>query len=199
MRDLLVEFVDERTPEEAPPFEYVEQAARERRRRKYVVSAAIATILVVAGAAAVVARPTAAPGPTGPTPTATTTAANPLDDGPPPQQFKIGSTMLLLRGEVAVTSVVPDPRSPSTLVVNVARDEIVVEPCTPNTVVRILSQDSSSVRLAAYRYGVAPDQDEGHHCSRRSVAPTSLRLDLRKPIAGRTVYAGSSGNRAVLN
>jgi len=124
MRDLLTEFVDERTPQEAPPFEYVEQAARERRRRKYVVSAAIATVVVVAGGAAVIGRPSAAPGPSGPTPAITAVAPNPLDEGAPPEQFKIGSTLMLLRGEIAVTAVTLDPASPSRLVVNVERDEI---------------------------------------------------------------------------
>ena len=199
MRDLLTEFVDERTPEEAPPFEYVEQAARERRRRKYVVSAAIATVVVVAGGAAVVGRPSAAPGPSGPTPAITAVAPNPLDEGAPPEQFKIGSTLMLLRGEIAVTAVTLDPASPSRLVVSVERDEVAVEPCVPNTVVRILSQDDSAVRVAAYRYGVAPDQHEGHQCARRSVAPTSVRIDLHGPLGSRTVYAGSTGHRTILN
>jgi len=198
MRDLLIEYVDEQTPEEAPPFEYVEQAARDRRRRRYVVAAAVGAVVLVTGAAFGIARPTATPRPAGPTPTATTSAPNLLDDGPPPRQFKIGSTLLLLRGEIAVTSATQVPGSPAALVVQVGRDEVDVEPCVPNTIVRILSQDASSVRIAAYRYSVAPDQLEGHQCARRSVAPTAVRLDLRSPLAGRTVYAGSTGNRAIL-
>ena len=46
---------------------------------------------------------------------------------------------------------------------NVEPDEMAIEPCLPNTLVRIMSQDDVSVRVAAYRYGVGPDQNEGHH------------------------------------
>lgn len=196
MRDLLTEYVDGQTPDEAPPFEYVEQAARERRRRRYVVAAAIGAVVLITGATFGITRPSATPRPAGPT--AATSAPNLLDDGPPPQQFKIGSTLLLLRGEIAVTSATQVPGSSSALVVQVGRDEVDVEPCVPNTIVRILSQDASSIRIAAYRYSVAPDQLEGHQCARRSVAPRAVRLDLRSPLAGRTVYAGSTGNRTIL-
>ncbi|WP_405066019.1 hypothetical protein OG558_30075 [Kribbella sp. NBC_01510] len=197
MRSPLVEYVDKQTPDEAPPFEYVEQAVRERRRRKYVVSAAVAAVVVVAGIIAGIGVPRALREPVTPEPTPTVPAPTALDDGPPPQQFRIGSIRLLLRGEIAVTAVTPDPDA-SVLIVNVAPDEIAIEPCAPNTIVRILSQDDQSIRVAAYRYGVGPDQNEGHLCAQRSRAPTTLRIRLRSPLDGRTVYAGSTGQRVVL-
>lgn len=191
MPDPLVEFVDERTPAEAPPFEDVEQAVRERRRRRYVVSAAVAAI--VAGIAAGVGLPRAEPELTfGPEPPRF------VVDGPAPQQYKIGTTRILLRGEIAVTSVRLDPDHLSVLTVGVARDEVAIEPCLPNTVVRILDQDAYSIRIAAYRYGVGPDQNEGHQCTNPGPAPTTLQLDLRSPLRNRTVYAGSTGERVVL-
>ena len=101
----------------------------------------------------------------------------------PPQQYKIGTTLILLRGEIAVTSVQLDPDHLSVLTVAVEPDEIPIEPCLPNTVVRILSQDAYSVRIAAYRYGVGPDQNEGHQCTNPGPAPTTLGLDLQSPLA----------------
>jgi hypothetical protein len=198
MRSPLVEYVDEQTPDEAPPFEYVEQAVRERRRRKYVVSAAVAAVVVVAGIIAGIGVPRALREPVTPEPTPTVPAPKALDDGPPPQELKIGSIRLLLRGEIAVTAVTPDPRDASALIVRVEPDELAIEPCAPNTIVRVLSQDGLSIRVAAYRYGVGPDQNEGHLCAKRTSAPTTLRVGLRSPLDGRSVYAGSTGQRVVL-
>jgi hypothetical protein len=197
MRSPLVDYVDKQTPDEAPPFEYVEQAVRERRRRKYVASAGVAAVVVVAGIIAGIGVPRALREPVTPEPTPSVPAPKALDDGPPPQEFRIGSIRLLLRGEIAVTAVTPDPRDASVLIVNVAPDEIAIEPCAPNTFVRILSQDDQSIRVAAYRYGVGPDQNEGHLCAQRSKAPTTLRIRLRGALDGRTVYAGSTGQRVV--
>ena len=193
MSDLLVEYVEARTPEEAPPFEEIERAVRERRRRRYVVSAAVAAMVIVAGIAAGLGFPRVESEPTfGPEmPTY-------LVDGPAPQQYKIGTTLILLRGEIAVTSVQVDLDHLSVLTVTVEPDEVAIEPCLPNTVVRILSQDAYSVRIAAYRYGVGPDQNEGHQCTNPGPAPTTLRLDLQNALASRTVYAGSTGDRVVL-
>ena len=193
MRDLLVEYVEARTPEEAPPFEELERAVRERRRRRYVVSAAVAAIVIVAGIAAGVGFPRAER-----EPTIGLDAPRYLVDGPAPQQYKIGTTLILLRGEIAVTSVQLDPDHLSVLTVAVEPDEIPIEPCLPNTVVRILSQDAYSVRIAAYRYGVGPDQNEGHQCTNPGPAPITLELDLQSALANRTVYAGSTGERVVL-
>jgi hypothetical protein len=193
MPDLLVEYVDSLTPDEAPPFEDLERALRERRRRRYVVSAAVAAILVVAGIAAGVGDRRAEP-----KPTIGLELPQYAVDGPALQQYKLGTTVILLRGEIAVTSAQLDPGHLSVLTVGVERDEVAVEPCLPNTVVRILSQDGGSVRIAAYRYGIGPDQNEGHQCANRGPAPTTLRIDLESPLGNRTVYAGSTGERVVL-
>jgi len=50
--DLLIEYVDEHTPEEARPFEYVERALRRRRYRSRLVAVA-AVVGVIGGAATV--------------------------------------------------------------------------------------------------------------------------------------------------
>ena len=94
MRDLLVEYVDEQTPDEAPPFEYLEHAVQERRRRKYVVSAAVAAVVVVAGILAGIGVPRALHEPAAPETPPTVPAPKALDDGPPPQEFRIGSIRL---------------------------------------------------------------------------------------------------------
>ncbi|MEU4193746.1 hypothetical protein AB0E69_17740 [Kribbella sp. NPDC026611] len=199
MRDLLTEYVDEQSPEEAPPFEYVEQAVRERRRRHRVIAGAVAAVVVVAGISAGIGVPRTMREPAAPDDAPTVPVHAALDEGAPPAQFRIGATWLVQRGEIAVTAVRVDPASPTIVIVTVARDDVAVEPCVPNTIVRILSQDNAAVRIAAYRYGVAPDQREGHQCNHRSVAPTTLQVELRRPLGYRTVYAGTKGFRTVLN
>ncbi|MER7250127.1 hypothetical protein [Kribbella sp. NPDC000426] len=193
MRDQLVGYVDERTPDEAPPFEELERAARELRRRRYVVSAAVIAIVIVAGIAGVLGYPSA-----GTEPTLGLEAPTYTVDGPAPQQYKLGTTVILLRGEIAVTSAQLDPDHLSVLTVGVEPDEVAIEPCQPNTVVRILSQDGGSVRIAAFRYGIAPDQNEGHQCNNPGPAPTTLQVELNTPLGNRTVYAGTTGERVVL-
>ncbi|WP_371401644.1 hypothetical protein OHA10_27405 [Kribbella sp. NBC_00662] len=193
MRDRLIEYVAERTPDEAPPFEELERAARDLRRRRYVVSAAVVAIVIVAGIASVLGYPRAET-----EPTIGFEMPQYSVDGPAPRQYKLGTTVILLRGEIAVTSARLDPDHLSTLIVGVEPDEVAIEPCQPNTVVRILSQDGGSVRIAAYRYGVGPDQNEGHQCANPGPAPTTIQVDLKTPLGSRTVYAGSTGERVVL-
>jgi RNA polymerase sigma factor (sigma-70 family) len=189
----LTEYVDARTPEEAPPVEDVERAVQERRRRRYVVPTAAAAVLLVAGVAGgfLVSR-------TGTEPTIGLEMPQYVVDGPAPQHYKIGTTTILLRGEIAVTSATVDPEHLSVLSVGVEPDEVAIEPCLPNTVVRILAQDAYSVRIAAYRYGLGPDQNEGHQCTNPGPAPTTLRVNLQFVLGNRTVYAGSTGERVVL-
>ncbi|MEI8411118.1 MULTISPECIES: hypothetical protein [unclassified Kribbella] len=196
MREVLVEYVDEQTPEEAPPFEYVERAVRARRRRRNVLATAAAVIAVVGAVVATVDLPRAEQEPAEVT---TTPTPGYLDDGPPPAQFKVGTTLLVLEGETTVSSVKLDPQRPSMLIVEVPRDAYVAEACLPNTVVRILAQDSSTVRIAAYRYVVGPDQNEGRQCVKPAETPTAVHLDLRTPLDGRKVYAGTTGHRTLLN
>src|SRR4051812_38303518 len=193
MRDLLVEYVEERTPDEAPPFEELERAARDLRRRRYVVSAAVVAMVIVAGIAGVLGYPRAAT-----EPTLGLELPKYAVDGPAPQQYKLGTTVILLRGEITVKWARVDPELVSLLTVGVEPDEVAIEPCLPNTVVRILSQDGGTVRIAAYRYGIAPDQNEGHQCNNPGPAPTTLQLDLKTPLGNRTVYAGTTGDRVVL-
>ncbi|TDW76001.1 hypothetical protein [Kribbella pratensis] len=193
MRDLLVEYVEERTPDEAPPFEELERAARDLRRRRYVVSAAVVAMVIVAGIAGVLGYPRAAT-----EPTLGLELPKYAVDGPAPQQYKLGTTVILLRGEITVRWARADPELVSLLTVGVEPDEVAIEPCLPNTVVRILSQDGGSVRIAAYRYGIAPDQNEGHQCNNPGPAPTTLQVDLKTPLGNRTVYAGTTGERVVL-
>jgi DNA-directed RNA polymerase specialized sigma24 family protein len=189
----LTEYVDARTPDEAPPVEDVVQAVKERRRRRYVVSAAVAAIVIVAGIATAVGFRRAET-----EPTIGLEMPQYTVDGPAPQQYKIGTTVILLRGEIAVTSARVDPDHLSVLTVGVEPDEVPIEPCQPNTVVRILSQDAYSVRIAAYRYGLDADQNDGHQCTNPGPAPTTLELDLQSVVGNRTVYAGSAGERVVL-
>jgi hypothetical protein len=199
MREVLVEYVDEQTPEEAPPFEYVERAVRVRRRRRNVLATAAAVVAVAGAVVATVDLPRASQEPAGPETTVTTPVRGYLDDGPPPAQFKVGATLLQLQGETSVSSVTVDPRQPSMLIVEVPRDPYVAEACLPTTVVRILAQDSSTVRIAAYRYVVGPDQNEGRQCVKPDENPTLVHLDLRTPLDGRKVYGGSTGYKAFLN
>jgi hypothetical protein len=200
MREVLVEYVDEQTPEEAPPFEYVERAVRARRRRRNVLATAAAVVAVAGAVVATVDLPRAEREPAGPETTVTTTPAPGfLDDGPPPAQFKIGTTLMVLEGETAISSVKADPRRPSMLIVEVPRDQYVAEACVPTTVVRILAQDASTVRIAAYRYTVGPDQNEGRQCVKPDETPTAVHLDLRQALDGRKVYAGSTGYKTLLN
>ncbi|TCO51734.1 hypothetical protein EV646_101728 [Kribbella antiqua] len=195
--DLLVEYVDERTPEEAPPFSEVELVARSRRRRRHVLTAAAAMVAVAGVAVVSIDRPRAEE-PVAPQVTTTATPGH-LDDGPPPAQFRNGTTLMVLRGEILVSSVRVDPGRSSVLVVEVPSDPYVAEACVPQTVVRILSQDAGSVRIAAYRYSVAPDSTSNRQCVKPGTDPTAVYLDLRSPLADRVVYAGSSGTRVVLN
>jgi DNA-directed RNA polymerase specialized sigma24 family protein len=189
----LTQYVEARTPDEAPPIEDVEQAVRERRRRRYVVSAAVAAVVMVAGAGAFLGLPRAET-----EPTIGLEMPQYVVDGPAPRQYKIGTTRILLRGEIGVTSARVDPDHLSVLTVGLEPDEVAIEPCLPNTVVRILSQDAYSVRIAAYRYGIDSDHNDGHQCTAPGPAPTSLRLDLKSLLGSRTVYAGSTGERVVL-
>jgi len=193
--EVLVEYVDEQTPDEAPPFEYVERAAvRARRRRRNVLATAAAVIAVVGAVVATVDLPRAEQ-----EPAEVTTSPGFLDDGPPPSQFKVGTTMLVLAGETQVSAVRLDADQPSVLVVEVPRDPSVAEVCLPTTVVRILDQDSSTVRIAAYRYAVGSDQNEGRQCVKPADPAAAVHLDLRQPLDGRKVYAGSTGHRTLLN
>ena len=105
---------------------------------------------------------------------------------------------MVLAGETKVSAVRPDPDQPSMLIVEVPRDPYLAEACVPTTVVRILAQDSSTVRIAAYRYVVGPEQNEGR-LREAGRTPTAVHLDLRQPLDGRKVYAGSTGNRTLLN
>ena len=189
--DSVTEYGDTLTCDEAPAREELE-----RRRRTYAVSAAVVAVAVVLIGIGIAARPTYRPA--DPEPTIGFVQPSYAVDGPPPQQYKLGSTVILLRGEITVTSARLDPDHLSTLIVGVAADEVAVEPCLPNTVVRILSQDGGSVRIAAYRYGIAPDQNEGHQCANRGPAPTTLPLDLEAPLGNRTVYAGTTGEHVLL-
>ncbi|TCO23368.1 hypothetical protein EV652_109194 [Kribbella steppae] len=194
--EVLVEYVDEQTPEEAPPFEYVERAVRARRRRRNVLATAAAVIAVAGAVVATVDLPRAEQEPAE---VITTPTPGYLDDGPPPAQFKVGTTLLVLQAETAVSSVRLDPHRPSMLIVEVPRDPYVAAACVPTTVVRILGQDASTVRIAAYRYAVGPEQNEGRQCVQPDETPTAVHLDLRQALDGRKVYAGSTGYRTLLN
>ncbi|TDO50015.1 hypothetical protein EV643_105245 [Kribbella sp. VKM Ac-2527] len=195
VRDLLVEYVDEQTPREAPPFAGVERVVRRRKRRRNQLAVA-AMVVLVAGIALIGSNLPQAEEPAAPTETPTVSV---LDDGPPPAQFKFGTTLLILQKEIRVSAVRPSPDSPSVLVVETVRDEAAGETCLPHTVVRILSQDAATVRIAAYRYSVAPDQPETQECFKPQGGPLRIQLDLRSSLAGRTVLAGSTGDRVVLN
>lgn len=197
--DLLIEHVDEHTPEEVPPFERIAGAARRRRRsRKLVIAAAV--VCGVAGAATFTALDSqrADVVPAGP-PTAITSTPIPdsLTMGSPPQQFKQGTTLLTLDREIEVLSAAPDPASPSRLIVAATRGDS--ETCTPYVVFRVLDQDAKTVRIAAYRYAVLPQTSVGLQCRRPGAEPITTPLDLHWQLGTRKVVAGSTGNRVVLN
>ena len=194
--DLLIEYVDEQTPGEAPPFEFVEQAVRRQRRTRGLVATA-AAVLFVGGAVVATATVPRAEEPATPPTTPTAPAVGLLDDGPPPKQFKFGNTVMLLGAEVPVSRVEVDSDNAGTLIVEAPRTAD--DSCVPHTMVRILSQDASTVRIAAYRYFVAPDQPESQLCVKPGTGPLRISLDLRRQVGNRTVLAGSTGNRAVLN
>ncbi|HWD78625.1 MAG TPA: hypothetical protein VG497_07085 [Kribbella sp.] len=187
----VVEYGDTLTYDEAPRVEDVE-----RRRRRYAVTSAAVAVAGVLLGIGIASQPRSLQA--DPEPTIGFERPSYAVDGPARRRYKLGSTVILLREEIAVTSVRPDPERLTVLTVGVEADEVAVEPCLPNTVVRILAQDAGSVRIAAYRYGVGPDQNEGHQCANRGRAPTTLQLDLQSPLGNRTVYAGTSGERVVL-
>lgn len=193
--ELLVEYVDEQTPEQAPPFTGVERGARRRKRQRNLL--AVATVVAVATVATVAtqdvrrgAEPLA--------PTSTPTLGV-LDDGPPPAQFKFGGTLMLLQKEIPVTAVRPVPGSPSVLTVEAQRAGWPGEGCYPHTMVRILDQDATTARIAAYRYVVAPDEPDGGECLKTQSGPVKVQLDLRTAIGTRRIIAGSTGDRVLLN
>jgi hypothetical protein len=189
--ELLVEYVDEQTPEQAPPFTGVERGARRRKRQRNLL--AVATVVAVATVATVVtqdvrrgAEPAGAP------------TVGVLDDGPPPARFKFGNYLMLLQTEIPVTAVRPLPGSPSVLVVEAPRPTVSGEGCSPQTMVRILDQDATTARIAAYRYVVAPDEPGGE-CLKAQTGPVQIQLDLRTAIGTRRIIAGTTGERVLLN
>ncbi|MEV6288817.1 hypothetical protein [Kribbella sp. NPDC051770] len=193
--ELLVEYVDEQTPEQAPPFTGVEWGARRRKRQRNLL--AVATVVAVATVATVVthdvqrgAEPSAP---------ASTPTVGVLDDGPPPAKFKFGNTLMLLQKEIPVTAVRPLPGSPSVLVVEAPRAGWPGEGCNPHTMVRILDQDATTARIAAYRYVVAPDEPSGGECLKAQTGPVRVQLDLRTAIGTRRIIAGTTGDRVLLN
>jgi hypothetical protein len=195
LHELLTEYVDERTPEQAPPFTQVQDVVRRQRRRRSL--AAVAVVALVAGGAAVATLdlPRSSDDPAEPSTSAPVLGA--LDDGPPPARFKFGTTQLVLAGEIPVVAVAADPDSTSGLIVQVARGDD--ETCVPHTMVRILAQDDKTVRIAAYRYSVAPDQPESQQCLKPGGKDLRIPLDLRWQLGNRKVLAGTTGNRSVLN
>ncbi|ADB32109.1 hypothetical protein Kfla_3045 [Kribbella flavida DSM 17836] len=193
--ELLVEYVDQQTPDHAPPFTRVEAVVRRRRRRRNLLAVAA----VVAVATAAVATTTDLGSDAEPAAPISTPTAGLLDDGPPPAQFTFGTTLMLLQGEIPVTAVRPSVESASLLVVEAARGSAAGEGCHPHTMVRILDQDATTVRIAAYRYVVAPDEPGSGECVRPETGPAQVQLDLRSPLGSRTVLAGSTGQRVVLN
>ena len=201
MRDLqtqkLIEYVDEQTPEEAPPFEFVQRGVRRQRRTRALV-ASVAVAVVAVGGAFTANGLNRAEEPADPPVPVTTPTAGLLDDGLPPDSFKVGNAELVLDKEIPVKSVHADPARPTTVIVEVARDTN-SGTCLPHTMVRILSQDSTTVRLAAYRYSVAPDQPETGECTKEWSTSLRIPLDLRRELGIRTVLAGSTGHRIVLN
>ncbi|GAA1717995.1 hypothetical protein ACFTSF_29460 [Kribbella sp. NPDC056951] len=202
MHELLNRYVDEQTPEEAPPFEYVERAARGRKNRNRVTVAMVTALFVAGGATfAVVDRPRADQEPAGPETVITVPPTEGLlDDGPPPSEFRYGRTSMLLAGEARIISVRSDPERPTFLTVEVPPDLTSSYICLPNMVVRILEQDDKSIRLAAYRYRLAADQPEHQKCTPlrlTSRGNQEVDIDLRQPLGIRTVYAGAAGKRVL--
>lgn len=194
-KEVLTEYVDEHTPDQAPPFEGVRQGVRRRRRHR----ALLAVAAVVAVATAATLSTSDLRGTEEPAAPITTPTAGLLDDGPPPDRFRFGNTLMLLQKEIPVTAVRPLAGSPSVLVVEASREPVAGESCLPHTVVRILDQDAATVRIAAYRYSAAPDEPGGGECRKPSTGPVRVHLDLRSVLGDRTVLAGSTGQRVVLN
>ncbi|GAA0616446.1 hypothetical protein HPO96_00305 [Kribbella sandramycini] len=191
MREQLTEYVDEQTPAEAPPFEYVERAARGRRTRNRLTAAVVAAVVMAAVATfAVVDRPRADQQPVAPP---TEQVKQDFSDGPPPENFRYNSTLMVLLGEVRITSITALPDQPMSLQVTVPPGK---SRCVPDTVVQILHEDAKSVRIAAYRYQLAPDQVEDVKCDLLA-APRPVQLELQRPLTNRTVYAGAAGSRAL--
>ena len=195
LRELLTEYVDEQTPEQAPPFLQVEQAVRRKRRTRNLAATAVVALVVGGVGVASFNLPRAEEEPA--TPATTAPVLGVLDDGPPPARFKYGSTLLILTGEIPVVSVTADPLHSDGLIVEAARDN--GETCLPHTMVRILAQDAKTVRIAAYRYAVAPDQPETQQCLKPGGQDLRIPLDLRWQLGNRKVLAGTTGNRSVLN
>ncbi|WP_432949948.1 hypothetical protein ACQPXM_17800 [Kribbella sp. CA-253562] len=193
--ELLVEYVDEQTPEQAPPFAGVEQGARRRRRQRNLL--AVAAVVAVATVATITTQDIQR----GAEPSApiSTPTLGVLDDGPPPAQFKFGTTLMLLQKEIPVTAVRPVPGAPSVLAVEAPRSGQSGEGCYPHTMVRILDQDATTVRIAAYRYVVAPDEPGSGECLKSQTGSVKVELDLRTAIGNRRILAGSTGQRVVLN
>jgi hypothetical protein len=194
LRELLTEYVDERTPEQAPPFTQVQRVVRRQRRRRNLATVAVVALVAGGAAVATLDQPRAEVDPAAPT---SAPVLGALDDGPPPARFKFGTTLLVLTGEIPVVSVAADPNSTDGLIVVAARDDD--ETCVPHTMVRILAQDDKTVRIAAYRYSVAPDQPETQQCLKPGGKDLRIPLDLRWQLGNRKVLAGTTGNRSVLN
>lgn len=197
LHELLTEYVDEQTPEQAPPFAQVERGVRRQRRRRNLATVAVVALLAGGFAVATVDLPRGAEDPATPPTSTSTPVLGVLDDGPPPAKFKFGSTLMVLAGEIPVVSVAADPDDTSGLIVEAARDD--GETCIPHTMVRILAQDAKTVRIAAYRYSVAPDQPETQQCLKPGGKDLRIPLDLRWELGNRKVLAGATGNRSVLN
>ncbi|MGZ0146499.1 RNA polymerase sigma factor [Kribbella sp. WER1] len=189
----------ELTADDVPPFERLERRLKERRARQYVVFGTVGTVVGVAAVLIGIGIATR-PGNLSADPEPTIGFERPgyVVDGPAPRQYELGPTRVLLRGEIAVTSARPDPRHLTMLTVGVEPDNAAIGQCMPDLILRILAQDAGSVRIAAYRYDVGPDQSDGHRCAAAGPAPTSLQVDLQSPLGNRTVYAGTKGERIVL-
>lgn len=199
--DLLVKYVGENTPEDAPPFDHLIAAVRRRRRaRRLVIAAAVVGLVAGAGAVSAFDAQRAKELPVAPPVTTPTPASEPtrtlLLEGPPPEQFKSGSTVLVLAGEIKVITVRRDASNASRLLVDAERGDS--ETCQPHALARVLAQTPTTVRIAAYRYTVASGQPEAPQCLNPERGPIQLSLDIRSPLADRTVLAGSKGNRILI-
>lgn len=197
LHELLTEYVDKQTPEQAPPFTHVERVVRRQRRRRNLTTVAVVALLAGGFAVTTVDRQRGAEDPATPPPSTSAPVLGVLDDGPPPAEFKFGTTLLVLDGEIPIVSVTADPNSTDGLIVEAARGNS--EACVPHTMVRILAQDAKSVRIAAYRYSVAPDQPETQQCLKPGGKDLRIQLDLRWQLGNRKVLAGTTGNRSALN
>ena len=201
--DQLVQYVDQQTPAQAPAFGGVEQVVRRRKRRRNLVVVAVVVLVVAAGGIATanlrgageLATPDTASPTAGPS---TEPSVGRVDEGPPPGQFKFGETMLVLEGEIPVTAV--RPATGTFLTVEVAREAAAGEACLPHAVARIVSQGTTRIRIAVYRYVVGPNQIGAMpECLRPDAHPLQIQLDLGTPLGDRQVVAGSTGNHVVLN